>query len=123
MGPNDPNYIEVVIRRLEKLVEPSRQIDGQVAAILGFERRPGPKGKPLWLVPSGDGYADIPHYTGDLDAAYWLAQAVSPGNVCAITWNPAQAQFEGHPVSEASTIAIALCLATLRLKKSMDDQL
>ncbi|EHK77681.1 hypothetical protein SM0020_12175 [Sinorhizobium meliloti CCNWSX0020] len=119
--------LERLISRLESLPEASRPVDGHIAVLVGFEKRTVDVIDPKtgdrrthvqWVSPSGECPATVPSYTADIDAAFQLAQALAPGVAGGCSWTPegGTALIEGAEACEASTPAIALCMAAIKFK-------
>lgn len=121
-----------LIRRLKACTGPDRALDGYIAMVLGFRKRIEPftdasgrrLNRTIWLVPTGDDIARIPHYTGNLEEAFQLALAVAPNQVGGVSWvrGSGTATINDGGYHEGATPALALCVAALSEKlKSEED--
>lgn len=106
-----------VLLRLEK---PDRQIDQQIALLVGYTKSDPatPGGKPSWLDPSGGRASNAPYFTADTDHAALLAKLVAPNERCALSWDEdaGYAKLGDLEVVTCKTAAIALttsCVAFL----------
>ncbi|WP_141630396.1 hypothetical protein [Sinorhizobium meliloti] len=117
--------IDPLISRLEALSEPSRNIDGHIAGLLGFKRRTVQEADPrtgetkvreVWALPTGEAPAIVPSYTANLDAAFELIRTVAPEAAFGCTWHRGfgRASILGSVSVQAATPAIALCIAALK---------
>ncbi|KQR75655.1 hypothetical protein ASG03_18380 [Rhizobium sp. Leaf341] len=131
MGNEKSARFDVVIRQLQQAPIGSRTLDGQVAYLLGWERRSfpyvdkksGEKGERLFWVNPGTADPDkVPRYTTNLQSAYELANQISPTLICAVTWggtgSNASVEYGNRTVEAAATSApLALCIAILSAAK------
>lgn len=120
--------IDLVISRLEALTAPSRPVDGQIATLIGYEKRTvdiedqetgQTRTHVQWASPSGECPSPVPAYTGNLDAAFDLARAIAPGIAGGCGWDQdrGRAVLDGIENCHAATAAIALCVAALKFKR------
>lgn len=125
--------IQILIDKLKAATGPERALDGQIAEVLGWQKRLEPvidpktgesKQRTLWIVPAGDDFGRIPLYTSSLDAAFELAHAVAPDNVGGCTWEKGKgsARIVGGPYCQAATPILALCVAALTMKMLLSIQ-
>lgn len=118
--------VQDLIERLSAATGPDRALDGQIAVALGFRKKTEQftdesgqaKNRTIWLVPTGDDIARIPHYTASLEAAFILANTVSPDQTGGVSWvsGKGTAVINDGPYCEAATPPLALCIAALREK-------
>lgn len=113
-----------LISRLEQATEGSRELDAEIAKIkFGADAvRMGGAGWPegAIIVPCYPGWQIMPAYTRSLDAAMSLSEGRvwkiisewTPKRSYAFVWN-GDGTSTGHE-SDASTPAIALCIASLK---------
>lgn len=120
--------VQQVIDQLKAARGPSRHIDGLIAQLAGWEKVYEPtndKDRPniLWLEPGTKAHTRFPDYTSSLDAAYNLAQQISPSNVGAVSWGDGlySARMNDGPICKGATEAIALCIAALTSISSKDN--
>ncbi|QFI69664.1 hypothetical protein EKH55_4790 [Sinorhizobium alkalisoli] len=79
---------------MKECAGPDRALDGYIAMTIGFRKRIEPftdssgtmRNRTIWLVPTGDDIARIPHYTGNLEDAFHLAHAAAPGQNGGVSW-------------------------------------
>lgn len=100
-----------------------RQLDGEIAVVLGWRRAPDPTAlegsaeaqKKVWLRPDSNEPGRVPHYTTSIDAAVKLADQIYPNAVGGCGWEngKASARLGEGPFFEASTPMLALCAAAL----------
>jgi hypothetical protein len=143
----DRSTLDALATKLAVATGPDRDLDAEIA--VAFDKRPdcAPKGGAMFKV--ADGYLFIPQssfddvslmekwcpdeFTGSLDAAVALIEAVLPGACWGMsTWH------EGRPISRvvsprrpdgvfrtqevfAATPAIALCRALVELRLAMEE--
>jgi hypothetical protein len=118
--------IDHVIGKIAQATRGDREIDYMIALVMGWKRiekeapGTGRQSRPLWLVPSGKEEAKVPTYTSNLQEAYMLALQVAPHTPAGCAWerHQASAQIEGQPPFIAATPILALCGASLTLKKA-----
>ncbi|HEV7436851.1 MAG TPA: hypothetical protein VGO22_18605 [Pseudorhizobium sp.] len=99
-----------IIEALEQAIEPSRELDAEIAFAVGFN-------------VSGSG-GKIPHYTSDLNAAFGLAKEIAPAAVGGFAWladGSCTSKLDQDQPSFAANGAMALCCAALK-RKIMEDR-
>ena len=111
--------IEALIADLGKATGPNRQLDLRISHALGYRRDQAAEvdaSAQAWLTPSGEKVASIPFFTRSLDNAYRLASVAAPSDDWGCGWETglASAKLGDDMPCEASTPAIALCMAALR---------
>lgn len=121
--------IDRVINLLRRAETGSRSLDSEIAQIIGWKKVEQAAGsgrsRTLWLVPKTGDPGKVPNYTTSIEAAYQLAQQISPGDVGACTWrgDVANAQLgESGQLYWAHTTALALCIAILHILKQREPK-
>ncbi len=114
-----------VIREVVSSPAGSRDLDVKIAKLLGWRRAERKVLDPaagkevvetLWLRPSSNEPGKVPVYTGNLQAAFELAEAVSPHHTGGCAWEEgaASASLGGQSKTvQAATPALALSAAAL----------
>lgn len=120
-----------LIKRLEALTGPSREVDAEIATAIGWKSVPwefsGKRGL-TWYAPDLEVHYECPRFTGSIDAAMtltpeiekphfpWLAvKSNNPNNPIGCRcemWLDNVQNFRGR----GATIAIAVCIAALRAR-------
>lgn len=128
---------ETLIKRLEALTGPSREVDAEIAEAIGWKSVPwefsGKRGV-TWYASGPEAYKECPHFTGSIDAALtlvpegcvWALNFASMATIVkvgtkkfdiidgVIVGQWPENQREGElPVS----VAIALCIAALKARE------
>lgn len=119
------NVIDVV-EQLENATEGFRELDMEVAKIIGWRRSTraitdattnASKIEAIWINPSSDQPGRVPRYTTNIHSAFELTKQILPSCVGAVKWEgnrgSAWIDSKGEPVV-AATPALALCAAALR---------
>ncbi len=115
-----------VIEQLEGATEGFRELDMEVAKVLGWRRSSravtdsstnATKIETIWINPLSEQAGRVPRYTTNVQSAYELAMQLLPSSVCAVKWDGTQGwawmDSSETPIF-AATPALALCAATLR---------
>lgn len=113
-----------LIKRLEALTGPSREVDAEIATAIGWKSVPwefsGKRGL-TWYAPDLEVHYECPHFTGSIDAALTLMPATLKNTVLLQTSSPAKAGFgrDGKKFTyfEGVTAPIALCIAALKARE------
>lgn len=110
-----------LIGHLEAATGPSRDLDHEIAQVTGWQQNHHGD-RVVWLSPDTAEQARVPRYTKFLHDAYYLANQICPDSVGGMAWEPGagSARIAHHPVVEASSPALALCIAALKIKKERD---
>jgi hypothetical protein len=116
-----------VVEQLEKAREGFRELDMEVAKVVGWRRSTravtdaatnATKIESVWINPASEKPGRVPRYTTNIQSAYELVQQLVPSSVGAVKWDKnggsAWMDLRGEPVI-AATPALALCAATLRI--------
>lgn len=122
--------IKPLILRLLNSPKGNRDLDLEVATVLGWTKKVETvvdgsgeqRMRVLWMIPGAENVTGkVPDYTTNIHAAYLVAEAIVPGNTGGCSWEPGKgsAQIEGWPAVQASTPALALCVAALRIKANI----
>ena len=116
--------LEPLISLLRKAEAGSRSLDSEIAQALGLEKPAPAKGGAteastpnLSLVRDTSDAGKLPAYTTNIEAAYQLAQQISPNNVGGYSWRDGKANAQIGDNGEAcwaATPALALCIAALQ---------
>jgi hypothetical protein len=123
-----------IIERLEKAEWPYIELERDLALALGWKhvRTDGHDEPFAWQAPDGTHHDEYPDWLTSIDAAMTL---VPEGRKVTLEHEPncgfamagyAQARVyepnkrDGFSVAEASTLALALCIAALKARASMD---
>ncbi|WP_018237841.1 hypothetical protein [Ensifer sp. BR816] len=120
-----------LVKDLEAATGPSRELDAALAILLGYKRKVEQIRDPasgeqtrrsFWIHPGGQDPGRVPQFTASLDDAHLLAQTVAPGTNGGVSWDErgGNAKVGDGPYYSAATPAIALCIATLRMRFSED---
>jgi len=117
-----------LIKRLEALTGPSREVDAEIAKATGWESVPwefaGTRGV-TWYASGPEAYKECPHFTGSIDAALTLMPATLKNTVLLQTSSPAKAGFgrDGKKFTyfEGVTAPIALCIAALKAREVINE--
>ncbi len=118
-----------VIRDLQAAPSGSRSLDGQIAYLLGWERRAFPysdkqsgdtRERLFWVNPGTADPDKVPSYTTNLQSGYELAKQISPDLVCAVSWGDGGGKVsvlhgERQVDISAPTAPLALCIAILTI--------
>ncbi|MCK8780574.1 hypothetical protein M0654_11310 [Rhizobium sp. NTR19] len=117
--------IQDLIDKLYELKEPSRDLEIEVAQLVGWKQRSekflDDKGnvreRTLYLVPNGDKEGKVPRYTLYLHDAFNLAQLIAPDHVGGVAWENGMgsARINNGPYVQAASAPIALTIAALTL--------
>jgi len=121
--------LDAVIRDLQSAPSGSRSLDGQIAYLLGWERRAFPyldkksnetRERLFWVNPGTADPDKVPSYTTNLQSGYELAKQLAPALVCALTWGvdggkASALHGERQVDTHAPTAPLALCIAVLTL--------
>lgn len=122
-----------LIKQIEGATAPGRDIDVEIALLLGWRRKVEyvkqdehgePVRKVFWVVPTGGDYGKVPRYTSSVDAAMTVVQEVAPGIVGGVSWEEdgrGAAILGDGTYCQAATPAMALCIAALKAKQTRDD--
>ena len=119
--------VDLVIRELQQASFGSRALDGQIAYLLGWERRSYPyvdkksgnrSERVFWVNPGTADPDKVPRYTTNLQSAYELGNQILPTLVCAVTWGEARGNASVENGNRkvdvaASNAPLALCIAIL----------
>lgn len=108
--------IQSLIYDLKRASKPNRRIDIEIAEALKFKEvaEEGAGGKrTVWENPFTGERGKLPWFTSSIDEARALLTSVWPTHVAAVKVEDgvASAIIDGGPSVEASTPALALCLA------------
>ena len=114
-----------LIKRLEALTGPSREVDAEIAKATGWTAVPwefeGARGV-AWYASGPEAYKECPHFTGSIDAALTLMPATLKNTILLQTSSPAKAGFgrDGKKFTylEGATAPIALCIAALKAREA-----
>lgn len=117
-----------LIKRLEALTGPSREVDAEIANATGWESGPweiaGMRGV-TWYASGPEVYKECPHFTGSIDAALTLMPATLKNTILLQTSSPAKAGFgrDGKKFTylEGATAPIALCIAALKAREVINE--
>ncbi|MET4690766.1 hypothetical protein [Sinorhizobium fredii] len=120
-----------LVKDLEEAKGPSRELDAALAILLGYKRKVEQIRDPasgeqtrrsFWIHPGGQDPGRVPQFTASLDDAYLLAQTVAPGLTGGVSWDDSggNAKVGDGQYYSAVTPAIALCIATLKIRFSED---
>lgn len=115
--------VETVILRLREATEPSRYLDADIAAVLGWTRdfrsitdpvTGEERSQSFWRDTSGEP-AKVPLYTSDLGAAVSLAEMVSSGSRIGYSWETGMgsARIGEGPYAQSISPHLALCIAAM----------
>ena len=102
--------------RLKSLTGPDRRVDIEIAMLSGYRREINEADRRvLWFDPKGTDPVRIPPYTASVDHAREFAEFVAPDHVGGCSWERGMgsAKLNSGPYIEASTPALALCLAAV----------
>lgn len=116
-----------LIKRLEALTGPSREVDAEIAKVTGWTSVPwefaGTRGV-TWYASGPEAYKECPHFTGSLDAALTLVPETLKNTVLIQMSLPAKAGFardEKFTYLEGATAPIALCIAALKAREAINE--
>ena len=119
--------LQDTIDKLYALEEPNRELEIEIAQLVGWKRRAetflDDKGnvreRILYLVPNEEKEGKVPRYTLYLHDAYALAHMIAPDNIGGASWEKGRgsARVNDGPYIQASSAAIALTIAALTLLK------
>lgn len=125
--------IGAVIRNLKLASRGSRELDVQIAEILGWRKRVETfyddagdrRERTLYLVPKTEDPARVPQYSSNVQAAMELALQLDPAHVGGCSWEEGRgsAQILGYPPVQAATPALALCISALLLHPTAEQYL
>lgn len=104
-----------VIRNLQSVSSGSKELDGQVALVVGWTMEET-AGEGLWISPTAERTKVLPAYTTNVRDAYELARSILPSEVGGFGWEDSKASAKigsDQPAVEAATPALALCIASL----------
>lgn len=104
-----------VIRNLQSVSRGSKELDGQVALMVGWTMDES-AGEGLWISPTAERTKGLPAYTTNVRDASELAQSILPSEAGGFGWEDGKASAKigsNQPAVEASTPALALCIASL----------
>jgi hypothetical protein len=134
----DVMKVRDVIEMLSELSGPSRQLDGDIAKIVGWqkktERRPEKQDGNIieigvWYKPDGSEARKVPFYTASVQSAYDLVRELAPEvpAACALMSGGGRVQVDGMDTIFARTLPIALCISALTIVERLgldgvDDQ-
>ncbi|MDW9371004.1 hypothetical protein CN059_27225 [Sinorhizobium medicae] len=118
-----------LIKDLESAEGPSRELDAALAILLGYKRKVEQVMDPesgeqtrrsFYIHPGGQDPSRVPQFTASLEDAHLLARTVAPGVAGGVSWDESggHAKVGDGPVCAAATPAIALCIATLKMRFS-----
>jgi hypothetical protein len=118
--------ISDLIEQLERAPEGLRELDMEVAKILGWrrssqavtdERTKATKIEAIWINPASSQPGRVPRYTTNIQSAFEFVQQLTPTSVGAVKWDnghgSAWIDMTAAPVFAANP-ALALCAAALR---------
>ena len=111
--------VETLLRELEAAERSDRLLDAKLAAVFGYRRIRSASeeetGKPRWVAPTGEEVTMIPFYTTSIDEALTLLQWGVASEDWGVSWEEgiASAQIASEPPCQASTPALALCMAAV----------
>ncbi|KGE01631.1 hypothetical protein JL39_04490 [Rhizobium sp. YS-1r] len=113
--------IRKLIDRLQALQGPDRNLDTDIAKLVGWTSRSelssdgSGRTRTVWMLPTTSVPGRVPAYTENIHDAYQLAQIISPSNVGGVSWEDGEghARLEGGHYWRGATPAIALCLAAI----------
>lgn len=115
-----------LIKRLEALTGPSREVDAEIAKAIGWVKYI------TWTSPNGRIYADCPNFTNSLDAAMTLVPKMDRPN---FPWLMMKSNNPNNPIGcrcelwldnvknyrgRGATLAVALCIAALKAREVED---
>lgn len=122
-----------VVHQLEAATEGFRELDMEVAKVLGWRRSSravtdpstnATKIESIWINPSSDQPGRVPRYTTNIHSAHELAKLLLPLCAGAVKWDGTQGSawmdLSDGPVI-AGTPALALCAAALRAYGSLSN--
>lgn len=123
--------LQQIINRLYSLKQPNRNLEFEIAKFLGWKTRSesftsqdgANKERILWLVPDSDAEGNVPRYTLNLEAAYYLAQELAPKQVGGVAWEEdgmGSARIGDGPYIQAASAPIALTIAALQFMQKAD---
>lgn len=104
-----------VIRNLQSASAGSKELDGQVAAAVGWKMQSQAE-QVVWISPSAQVYKTVPAYTTNVQDATELARNVLPTETGGFGWEDGRGSAKigsNQPAVEAATPALALCIASL----------
>lgn len=110
---------------LEEAHEPHRKYDGQIGAFFGWQRieQEDEERKVVWLSDKGRP-ARVPDFSTNIDSIAALISSIARDWAVAVKWDPGgrceaviSSDGEIREVGYGATPALALCSATLRLRK------
>lgn len=122
------DVIDVIIS-VREAESGKRKIDGDIARVLGWEKKienRSDRGSGnvieigVWYRPNGSEARKVPFYTESLQSAYELLRDLVPDRAvaCCFEANGGCAQIEGMEPVFAKTVPLALCLAALEYIRS-----
>lgn len=116
-------FVGELIIALRELDGPSRKLDGEVARLIGWNKKMERRGKGdgnvieigVWYRPDGSEARKVPFFTESVQSAYELLREIEPNMVaaCAFSSDGGKAHIEGMSPVFASTLPIALCISGL----------
>jgi hypothetical protein len=104
-----------VVKSLQSANAGSKELDCLVAAAVGWNMREI-AGRHVWIAPTLEERDALPGFTTNLQDASELARSILPSEVGGFGWEGGVASAKigvGQPTVEASTPALALCIASL----------
>ncbi|MBB6511089.1 hypothetical protein F4695_004487 [Rhizobium soli] len=113
--------IPEIIELLTDATGPNRHLDFQIAHCTGWrqhsERDKSNDQKVVWLHPESEEPAKVPAYTKSVQEAWRLVKQLSSDRPGAAAWEEhyAKVRLDGEEVVFAPTLALALCLAAVKL--------
>ncbi|MBP2233695.1 hypothetical protein J2Z31_000185 [Sinorhizobium kostiense] len=122
-----------LLPELEKATGPSRILDAAIGRLVGYKRKVeyrksnrtgGTVRRVFWIVPSGDDFVRMPHFTDSLDAAVELASIIVADRLRGVSWvnGTATACIDDGAYYHGATPALAICIAVLSARAEADAQ-
>lgn len=127
-----------LIKRLEALTGPSREVDAEIATAIGWKSVPwefsGKRGL-TWYAPDLEVHYECPHFTGSIDAALTLMPKINRPN---FPWLAIKSNNPNNPIGcrcelwldnvknyngRGKTLAIAICIAALKARETGNVQI
>lgn len=112
--------LDEVIEALKSAKTPSRNLDVAVATATGWRigvgRSDQGRSTKVWVSPTSQKVDRVPFYTSDLQHALDLVRSIAPDQKSGCSWEEngtGNAKIGNGPFFQASTPAIALCIAAL----------
>lgn len=119
-----------VLRRLLQAKESSRELDGQIAQLMGWTAQVVQitdgeeiKTQTALFTPSATKASRYPHYTSNLKTALDLLNLIAPGTEGGFSWEPGRgsAKLGRGRAIESFNAPTAICIAALLLHPNARD--